>query len=104
MTVSEQEQMQTPLGPWPRPVHCHPGPHWWLLRPQFLSIRADEQGEGQVLSQQFMGDSSRYTIDIHGQKLSVHAREPLSVGERVRLNIRAHEPVLFNDGPSFIEH
>ncbi|OOF26111.1 ABC transporter [Salinivibrio proteolyticus] len=103
VTVSAQDQMQTPLGPWPRPVHCHPGPHWWLLRPQFLSIRADAQGEGQVLSQQFMGDSSRYTIDIHGQKLSVHAREPLSVGDTVSLTIRPHEPVLFNDGPSFID-
>lgn len=67
----------------------------WLIRPQNISIHADEAGNGQVIDMQFMGDSSRYLVDVNGQELVLYSNQLLAIGEKVRLDISPHQPILF---------
>lgn len=68
----------------------------WLIRPQNLNIYPDLSGSGVVIDTQFMGDSSRYLVDVNDQKLIVYSNQLLAIGERVRLEILAHQPILFD--------
>lgn len=67
----------------------------WLIRPQNLNIYSDETGSGVIIESQFMGDSRRYLVDVNGQKLIVYSNQILAKGEKVRLEILAHKPILF---------
>ncbi|MBY7945908.1 ABC transporter ATP-binding protein [Vibrio fluvialis] len=58
-----------------------------LLRPQQISIYADEESCVTVLEQQFMGDHCRYVIDAHGSKLLATSSQGLSVGQTVAVSI-----------------
>lgn len=58
-----------------------------LLRPQQISIYADEESSVTVLEQQFMGDHCRYVIDAHGSKLLATSSQGLSVGQTVAVSI-----------------
>lgn len=95
VNVNESGEMQTPLGNWSVSEFVPEGESFWLLRPQHLTIDASDDGEAIVRDQQFMGDSSRYLIDVNGHQLLVHAHEPIEIGQRVNLHIREHQPVLF---------
>ncbi|WP_165310337.1 ABC transporter ATP-binding protein [Vibrio ziniensis] len=58
-----------------------------LLRPQQVLIQASDDGEVTVLEQQFMGDHCRYVIDVHGTKLLATSSQPISVGQKVVVEI-----------------
>ncbi len=58
-----------------------------LLRPQQVLIQAAEDSEVTVLEQQFMGDHCRYVIDVHGTKLLATSSQPISVGQKVVVQI-----------------
>ncbi len=58
-----------------------------LLRPQQVLIQASDDGEVTVLEQQFMGDHCRYVIDVHGTKLLATSAQPISVGQKVVVEI-----------------
>lgn len=66
-----------------------------LLRPQNVTVMSDEGGSGTIIEQQFMGDNCRYMMDIAGHVLAVTSSEALTVGQRVRVQIEPHTPVLF---------
>lgn len=67
----------------------------WLLRPQNLRIEADMGGQGEILELQFMGDSCRYTVGIEGHRVIVNSTKPFGLGDRVRVDVMPHEPVVF---------
>lgn len=58
-----------------------------LLRPQQVLIQTSDEGEVTVLEQQFMGDHCRYVIDVHGTKLLATSSQPISVGQKVVVEI-----------------
>jgi len=58
-----------------------------LLRPQQVLIQASDDSEITVLEQQFMGDHCRYVIDVHGTKLLATSCQPISVGQKVVVEI-----------------
>lgn len=58
-----------------------------LLRPQQVLIQASDDSEIIVLEQQFMGDHCRYVIDVHGTKLLATSCQPISVGQKVVVEI-----------------
>lgn len=67
----------------------------WLIRPQNISIHSDNAGNGEVINTQFMGDSSRYLVEVNGQELIVYSNQHLKAGDKVRLDIEPHQPILF---------
>lgn len=58
-----------------------------LLRPQCVTLDADAHNETQIIEQQFMGDHCRYIVNVDGKKLVASSSEPLSVGDRVAVNL-----------------
>ncbi|MBV7297881.1 ABC transporter ATP-binding protein [Enterovibrio paralichthyis] len=96
VSVAAGNKLQTPLGEWPLTQTHQSNELEWLIRPQNLSIAPDENGEAVVSDVQFMGDSCRYLVEVSGQRLMVYSNQLLELGDRVRLDIRAHEPVLFS--------
>ncbi len=58
-----------------------------LLRPQQVQIQASADSEITVLEQQFMGDHCRYVIDVYGTKLLATSPQPISVGQKVVVEI-----------------
>ncbi len=68
----------------------------WFIRPQHLSIYLDEDGEGEIKDSQFMGDNSRYLVDVNGHSFMVYSNQLLGAGAKVRLEILPHQPILFS--------
>ena len=68
----------------------------WFIRPQHLSIYLDEDGEGEIKDSQFMGDNSRYLVDVKGHSFMVYSNQLLEAGAKVRLEILPHQPILFS--------
>lgn len=95
VSVNGDQKMYTPLGEWPVEQAANGDALEWLIRPQNLSITPDEAGNGVVSDVQFMGDSCRYLVDVNGQCLMVYSNQLLDTGDKVRLDIRPHPPVLF---------
>ncbi|PSV26599.1 MULTISPECIES: ABC transporter ATP-binding protein [unclassified Photobacterium] len=67
----------------------------WLLRPQNLRVMLQNDGDGEIIEQQFMGDSCRYTVDFSGYKLIVNSNLLMNVGDRVAVEVEPHLPVVF---------
>ncbi|MDX1303887.1 ABC transporter ATP-binding protein [Photobacterium sp.] len=67
----------------------------WLLRPQNLKVQRENNGEGVIIEQQFMGDNCRYTVDFQGHSLVVNSHLILQIGDKVAVNIEPHDPVVF---------
>ncbi|USH02858.1 ABC transporter ATP-binding protein [Grimontia kaedaensis] len=95
VSVNGESKMYTPLGEWPVEQAANGSDLEWLIRPQNLSITPDDTGNGVVSDVQFMGDSCRYLVDVNGQSLMVYSNQLLDMGDKVRLDIRPHPPVLF---------
>ncbi|KDM92706.1 ABC transporter ATP-binding protein [Photobacterium galatheae] len=92
-----QHELQTPLGPidLSRAVTFGEGKHVeWLVRPQNLKLIEDEEGEGVILEQQFMGDSCRYTVDYKGHHLIVNTPMILQAGQRVSVELDLYQSVM----------
>lgn len=95
-TVHHHE-LQTPLGPvdLSRAVTFGEGKHLeWLVRPQNLRLIEDDEGEGEILEQQFMGDSCRYTVNYKGHHLIVNTPMILQTGQRVSVELDLYQSVL----------
>ncbi|GHA53849.1 ABC transporter ATP-binding protein [Photobacterium aphoticum] len=67
----------------------------WLLRPQNLRVTPDADGDAVITDVLFMGDSCRYTVDYQGHSLLVNSHLVLQEGERVKVAVEPHEPVVF---------
>ncbi|WP_028023056.1 ABC transporter ATP-binding protein [Enterovibrio calviensis] len=94
-SVNNDNTMSTPLGEWPVEHTDNAAALEWLIRPQNLTLEPDVAGQGTVTDAQFMGDSSRYLVEINEQTLMVYSNQLLNVGDAVNLEIRPHSPVLF---------
>ncbi|KLV06249.1 ABC transporter [Photobacterium aquae] len=96
VTVERDHMLSTPLGAFD--IHETPaatGEVEWLLRPQNLRVIPDADGEGEIIEQLFMGDSCRYSVAFQQHTLLVHSHQILTVGEKVRIEVEPHEPVVF---------
>ncbi|MCG3884677.1 ABC transporter ATP-binding protein [Photobacterium leiognathi] len=67
----------------------------WLLRPQNLRVSLKQDGDGEIIEQQFMGDSCRYTVDFSGYQLIVNSHSLMNIGDRVAVDVEPHQPVVF---------
>lgn len=66
-----------------------------LLRPEDLSIQADNLGDGKIFSMRYEGSSRLYQVEIRDQLLKVRTRHDinLSLGQSVTLAITTTRPV-----------
>ncbi|MFD2178762.1 ABC transporter ATP-binding protein [Veronia pacifica] len=97
VSVNGSANMKTPLGDWPLENKPESGDLSWLIRPQNLKISPDDDGKGVVSEVHFMGDNCRYLVNINGQSLMVYSSEILDHGDKVKVDIRPHKPVLFRN-------
>ena len=58
-----------------------------LMRPHNIILQSDRHAETLVVEQQFMGDYCRYVINVDGNQLLATSPEPLSIGDRVAINL-----------------
>ncbi|MDD1782296.1 ABC transporter ATP-binding protein [Enterovibrio sp. ZSDZ35] len=93
--LNGDKKMHTPLGDWAVDKASDGSELEWLIRPQNLTILPDEMGNGTVTDVQFMGDSCRYLVTVNDQNLMVYSNQLLGMGDKVTLDIRPHEPILF---------
>ncbi|ATF08573.1 ABC transporter ATP-binding protein [Candidatus Enterovibrio altilux] len=91
----DNKSMITPLGEWPIEQKDRGHALEWLIRPHNLSILPDSKGNGIVCDAQFMGDNCRYLVKVNGQILIVYSNQLLDTGDKVRLTIHPHVPILF---------
>ena len=96
VSLNDNESMTTPLGEWPVEQKANGHALEWLIRPQNLTILPDDAGDGVVAEAQFMGDSCRYLVEVNGQTLMVYSNQLLDAGDKVKLDIRPHPPILFS--------
>lgn len=66
-----------------------------LLRPQNITLYRDASGSAIVKELQFMGDTCRYVIEDDGTQLIGVSNDSLSNGEKVRVEIKPHCPIVF---------
>ncbi len=66
-----------------------------LLRPQNITLYRDASGEAIVKELQFMGDTCRYVIDSDGVELIAVSNDSLTIGEKVKFEIKPHCPIVF---------
>ncbi|MGN2615112.1 ABC transporter ATP-binding protein [Aliivibrio fischeri] len=66
-----------------------------LLRPQNITLYRDVNGEATVKELQFMGDTCRYVIDSKGVELIAVSNDSLTIGEKVKFEIKSHCPIVF---------
>ncbi len=66
-----------------------------LLRPEDISVHADEHGEGTVFSMRYEGSTRLYQIEIGEQLLKIRTRHDVSLhqGQSVKLKITCTRPV-----------
>lgn len=97
-TVKNDNQLFTPFGEIGMKTEQPYGQETsveWLLRPQNLKVRQAQDGQGVITEQLFMGDNCRYTVDFQGHTLVVNSHLILQVGDRVKVEVEPHEPVVF---------
>lgn len=68
-----------------------------FIRPNQLSLEADESGQGIITDQIFTGDTRLHTVAIGGSTLMVNqsSTKNLAVDTRVAVSISAHPAILF---------
>lgn len=66
-----------------------------LLRPQNITLYRDASGSAIVKELQFMGDTCRYVIEDDETQLIGVSNDSLSNGEKVRVEIKPHCPIVF---------
>ncbi|MGI2257946.1 ABC transporter ATP-binding protein [Shewanella sp. GXUN23E] len=67
-----------------------------LLRPQQLTLHADDNGEAVVVERRFLGNVCHYTVAQAGEQLQVRSQlTQLQPGQRVRLLTQDHPLVIF---------
>jgi putative spermidine/putrescine transport system ATP-binding protein len=78
------------------------------LRPEALSVRADPDGRGTVVSAFYAGGSATYAVDVAGQRIKVRHQQPdgtavLHVGDAVRISPMVDEVRLLPAGGATAE-
>ncbi|MCG3862747.1 MULTISPECIES: ABC transporter ATP-binding protein [unclassified Photobacterium] len=98
-TVKNQTRLLTPLGELAlasnEALLAEGASVDWLLRPQNLRVSLQQDGDGEIIEQQFMGDSCRYTVDFSGHQLIVNSHLLMNIGDRVAVEVEPHLPVVF---------
>lgn len=54
----------------------------WMLRPQHLSMQADNTGNGKIVSRVFLGQYYQYQVEIAGCTLKIQHVEDFSIGQK----------------------
>ncbi|AEY02806.1 iron(III) ABC transporter ATP-binding protein [Oceanimonas sp. GK1] len=99
-TVHDSHTLVTPIGSIESQaaLNAEPGSEGQLLlRPRQLQLTEDEQGNGRVLEQQFLGAHTRCQVDCQGLLLEVSINEPLPPQARVQVRVAAHALTFFPD-------
>jgi iron(III) transport system ATP-binding protein len=67
-----------------------------LLRPEDISVQADENGKGRVLSMRYEGSSRLYQIEIGEQLLKVRTRHDINLQQGQLVNLKITSTRLVN--------
>ncbi len=67
-----------------------------LLRPQNVLITKSEQGNAEVIEQQFMGEHYRYIVEAEGSRLTATTAESIGIGDKVNLSLREDGVLAFS--------
>lgn len=94
--VQANHWLASPIGSYQFPEMPYPKGHYqWLLRPEQLVIKPDENGKGYVREKLFLGQFHRYTIAINGIELTAYFIGDLEIDCRVSVGFQCRELVLF---------
>ncbi|WP_373818871.1 ABC transporter ATP-binding protein [Glaesserella sp.] len=95
--VLENHFLESPIGTYQFPEIAYPlGDYHWLLRPEQITLKADENGQGIVIEKLFLGQFYRYQIAINGSKVTAYQMADLPLQAKVSVSFQIRELVLFN--------
>lgn len=69
----------------------------WMLRPQHITIKANENGNATIISSLFLGNFFSYKVKTAKYTFTVHSHISYKVGDKVDLSYDCHSPVLFKN-------
>ncbi|MDH2998990.1 ABC transporter [Pasteurellaceae bacterium LFhippo2] len=94
--VQNQNWLESAIGSFQFPeIHYPKGKYQWLLRPEQVVIKADENGKGEIVEKLFLGQFYRYQIAINGADLTAFQSLNLPLNAKVSVGFQFAELVLF---------
>ncbi|MDG6300999.1 ABC transporter ATP-binding protein [Glaesserella parasuis] len=94
--VLENHFLESPIGTYQFPEIEYPlGDYHWLLRPEQITLKADDNGQGVVVEKLFLGQFYRYQIAINGTNVTAYQTADLPLEAKVSVSFQMRELVLF---------
>ncbi|MDO4697143.1 MAG: ABC transporter ATP-binding protein [Pasteurellaceae bacterium] len=94
--VQSNHWLKSAIGSYQFPEMPYPkGQYQWLLRPEQLVIKPDENGKGRVVEKLFLGQFHRYKIAINETELVAYFIGDLALESPVSVGFQCRELVLF---------
>lgn len=96
--IYADHSLQSPIGRYhlfPE-MHYAPGKYQWLLRPEQILLKQDENGQGTVAEKLFLGQYYRYQIAINGIYLTAYQIADFPLHANVSVGFQCRELVFFN--------
>lgn len=95
--VLENHFLESPIGTFQFPeIEYELGEYRWLLRPEQITLKPDEQGKGRVVEKLFLGQFYRYQIEINGENLTAYQTADLPLNATVEVSFQIRELILFD--------
>ncbi|WP_373767779.1 ABC transporter ATP-binding protein [Glaesserella sp.] len=95
--VLENHFLESPIGTYQFPEIEYPlGDYHWLLRPEQITLKTDDNGQGVVIEKLFLGQFYRYQIAINGTNVTAYQTADLPLEAKVEVSFQVRELVLFN--------
>lgn len=76
-------------------MEYRPGHYQWLLRPEQILLKQDENGQGNVVEKLFLGQYYRYRIAINGIYLTAYQMADFPLQSKVSVGFQCRELVFF---------
>ena len=94
--VKTNQWLESPIGDYQFPEMPYPqGQYQWLLRPEQIIIKADNNGKGKVIEKLFLGQFHRYMIKVKDSNIIAYYHGELDIGTNVSVGFQCRELILF---------
>ncbi len=94
--VLDNHFLESPIGTYQFPEIEYPiGEYQWLLRPEQITLKQDENGAGRVVEKLFLGQFYRYQIEIRQQRITAYQTADLPLQAAVEVSFQIRELILF---------
>lgn len=94
--IQNNHWLHSPIGNYQFPEMEHQNGYYdWLLRPEQVTLKQDEQGQGVVVEKLFLGQFYRYQIAINDIKLTAFQTNDFAINAKVAVSFKIRELILF---------